>query len=313
VSAVRLSPPSVFIVVLNHNGERWLQRCLQSLLACSYPRLEIVLVDNASTDGSVALARRLSGRLRIIENSENLGFCEGNNAGITYALERGADYVALLNNDTYVEPDWIDRLVEVGESSPSIGILGPVQLIFDGDEFNSWTTSALPRLLDALRERTGAGVWFPVEWVEGSCLLAKRQVFQRIGRLDPIFYAFFEECDLCRRARAARFQIALVPSSKVHHYRGGSYHQPSFSCSRALLLAQNSMLYNSSDPETSLVRNLVELLRNDATHLKSALLGTASFRVWFRANLAVARRLPALYRKWHADRDIIRRARLLSP
>ena len=294
--------PLVYTVVLNHNGESWLKRCLESLAQCSYPWLRTVLVDNASTDNSVAVARSIASKIEIIENDQNLGFCEGNNAAIRYALGRGADYVALLNTDTYVEPEWLDRVVEVGEANPQIGVLGPVQLVFDGQEFNSWMTAALPDMLPALRDRTAPGFWLPVEWVEGSCLVAKSKVFERVGLLDPLFFMFFEECDLCRRARAAGFQIAVVPSSKIHHYRGGCFHQPHLAGRRAFLLLRNSMIYNSTDPGASFFGNVVGLLRNDAVHLKDAMFKNGNLAAWFRANGSVFARLPSMYRKWRADR-----------
>ncbi len=297
-----MTPPSFFVLVLNHNGRDWLPRCLESLLACTYAGLRIVLVDNASTDESVALARALSPRIEILTLGSNLGFCEGNNAGIDYALRQGADYVCLLNNDTYTEPAWIDRLVEVAEANPQIGVLGPVQLAYDGADFNTWTTTAVPHLLESLRREDRPGSWCSVEWVEGSCLAARRAVFERIGRLDPIFFTFFEEFDFCRRARAAGFEIALVPSSKIHHYRGGSFGQPRHSRMRRFLFLRNSMIYNSTDPAASLASNLWRLARNNATHLKSALSGSEDLALWFRASCAVLARLPALYRKWLADR-----------
>lgn len=295
---------SVYVLVLNCNGANWLERCLGSLEACTYEQLHIVLVDNASTDGSVALARRLSPRVEILQNPVNLGFCEGNNAGIAYALERGADYVALLNNDTYCEPDWIERLVEVGEAVPAIGVLGPVQLVFDGSDFNTWTTSALPHLLDSLRAHDRAGASFPVDWVEGSCLVAKRAVFDRVGHLDPIFFTFFEEIDLCRRARAAGFQVAIVPSSKIHHHRGGFFGQARHSRQRSFLFLRNSMIYNSTDPAASLWRNVWRLARSNATHLKSAVMGAETLAVWLEASCSVLVRLPALYRKWQTDKSV---------
>ncbi|MBI3667702.1 MAG: glycosyltransferase family 2 protein [Acidobacteria bacterium] len=300
--------PSVWAVVLNCNGASWLKRCLGSLLACSYPRLQLLMVDNASTDGSVALARRISSRIEVIENNSNLGFCAGNNAAIDYALQRGADYVALLNNDTYAEPDWLDRLVEVGEAHPQVGILGPVQLVFDGDQFNSWTTSALAHLLKAL-ERDESGAWLPVEWVEGSCLVAKRRVLERIGRLDPIFFIFFEEIDLCRRARAAGFQVAIVPSSRIHHHRGGYFAQPRLSRRRDFLRLRNSIIYNSTDPRLSLLGNLQGLLLNDAVHFKDALLKSRNPAVWLWANCSLLSLLPALYRKWRADREMLQQTK----
>lgn len=302
--------PLVYSIVLNHNGEVWLERCLLSLLSCPYPNLRIVLLDNGSTDGSVGLARSLSERIEIIETGANLGFCGGNNVGIRHALERGAGYVALLNNDTYFEPDWLLRLIEVGERNPRLGALGPVHLVFDGCEFNSWITSAYPALLDTLREQDRPGVWLSVQSVEGSCLAVKREVFERIGLLDPIFFAFFEEFDFCRRARAAGYQVGIVPASKIHHHRGGFYGQKRALGRRAFFMMQSSMIYSCSDPGASLLGNLKGLLGNNATQLKQALLGQESLMIWCRASLSLFKRFPALYRKWRADRETVARCRL---
>lgn len=302
-------PPLVYAIVLNHDGEAWLTRCLETLLSSSYSNLRVVLLDNGSTDGSASLVRTRFPGVEIVETGANLGFSGGNNAGIRHALYRGADYVVLLNNDTYFERDWLLRLVEAGEASPKIGVLGPVQLVFDGEEFNTWTTSAFPHLLEKLRRQDDPGVWFPVEWVEGSCFAVKRRLFEQLGLLDPIFFAFFEEFDFCRRARAAGFEVALVPSSKIHHHRGGFYGQPRLARRRAFFVIQSSMIYNSSDPTVSLSGNVKRLLRNDATHLKEALFGRGSLVVWCKANCAMFGRLPALYRKWHADRNTLQHVR----
>jgi GT2 family glycosyltransferase len=300
--------PLVYALVLNRNGERWLPRCLGSLLQTRYGRLKVVLLDNGSTDGSLAAAESFPS-VEIIRNGANLNFSEANNLGIRRALAGGAAYVALLNNDVYVEPEWLLRIVEAGETRPDIGILSPVQLVFDGASFNSWTAVALRHMLPALRERDQPGAWLGVEWVEGSSLVAKRSVFDTIGLLDPLFSFFFEECDFCRRARAAGFQIAVVPASKIHHYRGGTFGQPSLAGVREFLMLRGSMLYNSTDPEISLLANLKGLLQNDATHLKTALLGTGALTAWCRANASVLRCLPAMYRKWRADRAAVRTAR----
>jgi hypothetical protein len=299
--------PAVWVLVTNYNGAAWLPRCLSSLMATRYPRLHVVLIDNGSSDDSVTVARSVSPQLKILANETNLGFCQGNNAGITPALEQGADYIALLNNDTYVEPDWMDHLVEVGEQAAEVGILGPVQLVFDGQAFNSWMTAALtPAQLETLRTEAGPGYRLPVEWVEGSAMVVKRAVFEAIGLLDPIFFAFFEECDFCRRARAAGFQVALVPASRIHHYRGGSFGQPDHHRQRQFLLRRNALIYNSTDPAATLGRNALRLARFNATQLKAALRAPGGLAMWLRASGAVLARLPALYRKWGADRRRVR-------
>jgi GT2 family glycosyltransferase len=212
-----------------------------------------------------------------------------------------------VNNDTYGEPAWIQRLVEVGESHPEIGVLGPVQLLFDSEDFNSWTLSAWPHLLGELRERNRPGAWLPVDWVEGSCLVAKREVFERVGRLDPIFFIFFEECDFCRRARAAGFEVAVVPSSRLHHHRGGYFDTAPLSRRKRFFFLRNSMIYNSTDPTASLWNNVGGLLRNNAVQLKDSLLKQRDPAVWLEANCSLVAHLPAVYRKWRTDRRIVGR------
>src|SRR5262245_19618889 len=169
--------PLVYIVILNYNGKRWLEPCLRSLLSTNYGNFKVVLVDNASIDGSVGLVKNLYPQVEIIINPSNYGFSEGNNIGIRKALSEDASYLVLLNPDTRVEPNWLASIVDVGESEPTVGILGPVQLNYQDNSFNSWTKTALLQHLDELRNPEQADTLTPVEWVEGSCFVVKRHVF----------------------------------------------------------------------------------------------------------------------------------------
>ena len=299
--------PTVFGVVLNHNGQNWLPRCLESLLCSDYPALRVLLVDNGSTDRSLEIARAVSPRVEILENGANLGFSAGNNAGIARALSEGAGYVALLNNDTHFEPQWLRRLIEVGEAEPRLGVLGPAHFVFDGSAYNTWMTSAFSNRLAEIREHDRPGAWVPVEWVEGSCLVVKRAVFEQIGLLDPVFFAFYEESDFCRRARAAGFEVGLVPSSRFHHHRGGYYGQQQVSRRREYLMLRSGLIYNSTDPLASLPANVLALLLCDLTNLKASLLGASRLGVWLQVNGSLLAAWPAVYRKWQADRATVRR------
>ena len=212
-----------YVVILNFNGRNWLKACLESLRDTTYENYKVLLVDNDSDDGSLALVREQFPEVEVLVNETNLGFSEGNNRGIVRALEAGAEYIVLLNPDTIVESGWLDRLIDAGERQPSIGILGAVQMNYEGTDFNSWTESAFPGLIDELRDPENARSWIPVEWVEGACLAIKRGALERIGMLDPIYFAFYEEIDLCRRAICAGYSVALVPGSRIRHFRGGMW------------------------------------------------------------------------------------------
>ena len=249
--------PLVYIIVLNYDGLRWLGACFDSLLATDYPNFKIILVDNASSDGSVQMARDRYPQVEIIVNPANYGFSEGNNVGIREALANKADYVVLLNPDTKVEPEWLRRLTAVGAAQKEVGILGAVQLEYDGDGFNKWTMTAMRKFLDELKRPESARDWIPVEWVEGACFAVKRKVFEDIGLLDPIFFAFYEEIDFCRRASSHGYHIALVPRSRVRHYRGGSWEaNPVIKRERDYRCDRSQFIYASTDPRISIHRNL---------------------------------------------------------
>ena len=119
--------PKVFIIVLNYNGKDVTNNCLRSVLAIEYPNFELIVVDNNSTDGSIENAKENFPQLTYFQNKRNLGFSAGNNVGIRYALKKRADYVLLLNNDTLVERDFLQKLIDAAEKIPDAGIICPLE------------------------------------------------------------------------------------------------------------------------------------------------------------------------------------------
>lgn len=311
--SIRMNP-AVYVIVLNYNGRRWLEACFKSLLATDYDNYKALLVDNASTDDSVGLVATSFPQIEIILNDSNAGFSAGNNAGIQRALVTGADYVVLLNPDTRVEPDWLRQLITVGEDVPEVGILGAVQLTYDGDEFNSWTETALQSHLDELRHPATARPWMPVEWVEGACFAIKRPVFDAIGFFDPIYFAFYEEIDFCRRAACAGFQTALVPRSRIHHQRGGSWQtnaqmrrKRDYQCDRS------QFIYHLTNPRLTLGQNLIGYLTTLGTKTKDLARQFSLARAWdlLRLQCDVWSQTLHWLRKWRRDRARLRQLLLI--
>ncbi len=327
-----MNQPLVYIIILNFNGSRWLQPCLQSLRMTEYTNFKTVLVDNASSDDSVELVRGQFPEVEIIVNSENLGFSEGNNVAIRKALAEDADYVVLLNPDTKVTPRWLSELIAIGEKEKDVGILGAVQLTYDSEEFNTWTKTALSHHLDELslsstkshEENTKAETgdssllrdascdfvgnrdWVPVEWVEGACFAIKRKVIEQVGLLDPIYFAFYEEIDFCRRAAFRGYKTALVPRSRIHHFRGGSWEanatikrQRDYRCDRS------QFIYSLTDPRRSMVANLGWYLRTLATKTSEAVRAFSLIKAWdlIRIQVELLGTLPKLTSKWQRDRS----------
>lgn len=215
--------PYVIIVVLNWNGLADTLECLESLSHVDYPSYEAVVVDNGSTDGSVKAIQGRFPNTRLIENSENLGFAGGNNVGLRHALACDVDYVLLLNNDTVVDPRFLIELIEVARADGEIGIASPLILRYDAPD-EIWTAGAVIDWADGSTQRLRAGEAthreepvFDVDFVSGCALLAKREVMETIGLLDPDFHLYYEEADFCVRARKQDYRIVCVPKAKIWH------------------------------------------------------------------------------------------------
>lgn len=303
--------PLVHIIILNYNGRKWLEACFKSLLQTAYENYKVMLADNGSNDGSIELVRRKFPQVEIIENKANLGFSEGNNVGIRRAMSLGAEYVVLLNNDVKVDPRWLSEMVNVGESDEDIGILGAVQLNYEDDEFNNWTTAALNDHLEELAAPEKARQWIPVAWVEGSCFAVKRRVFDEIGLLDAIYFSFYEEIDFCRRARYHCYKIGLVPRSRIHHHRGGSWESdPGKKRERDYHCDLGQFIYTLTDPGRSLIGNVGAHFVAFGIKIKDLFRSFSLDRAWdlLRMQRTLMRNCGSLLDKWKHDRNRLREA-----
>lgn len=212
--------PLVTIVVVNWNGRAYLEKCLGSLCAQTYPAREIVLVDNGSTDGSIEFVREQFPEVQIVALPYNAGFAAGNNYAMRAA--RG-EYVALLNNDAYAEPDWLARMIEVAEQHPEAGLFA-CKLLYAHD----------PRLINAAGlaldwagfcwEWQGGTVDDPQERVveecfgpSGAAALYRRAMLDEIGLFDEDFFAYAEDADLSWRALRAGWHSLYVPQARAYH------------------------------------------------------------------------------------------------
>jgi GT2 family glycosyltransferase len=217
--------PHVAIVVLNWNGLKDTLACLASLRQLTYPSYQTVVVDNGSTDGSAEAMRAKYPDVPFIETGENLGYVGGNNVGLKWALEQGANYVLLLNNDTEVAPDFLSELVRAAESAASVGIVGPTIYYFDRPQTIWSAGGAIDWTWGETRmvglDQTDTGQFGcqprPVDFVTGCAMLVKSQVIQQIGMLDPRFFAYYEDTEWSVRAARAGFAIWHVPSAKIWH------------------------------------------------------------------------------------------------
>jgi len=228
--------PTLSIVIVSYNARRDLEACLDSLL--THPPAtphEIVVVDNASTDGSAEAAVARARRVRLIRQPTNAGFAAGNNAGIR---QSSGELILLLNSDTLVPPGAIDTLIERLRARPAAAAAGPRLVDASGRPELSFGPMISP--LSELRQKTVTALYARnfapisrwaaratarehlVDWVSGAALLVYRRDAEAVGLLDERFFLYTEDVDFCAALRARGRQILFTPAAQITHLRGRS-------------------------------------------------------------------------------------------
>jgi hypothetical protein len=218
-----MTEPLVISVILNTNRCEDTLACLASLEKTTYPNQRTIVLDNASTDGSVEAIRSQFASVQLIELEQNLGYAGNNNFGVELAIRQDADWVFVLNEDTIVAPDCIRNLIEAAKSNPRAGILGPTvyhnaepDVIQSAGVRLAWNWSTF-HLGQNEPDRGQYGSPSQVDCVSGCALLIKRQVIQEIGALDARFFYYWEETDWCKRASLGGWEVLHVPAAKIWH------------------------------------------------------------------------------------------------
>lgn len=293
-------PSLVSIIVLNWNGRAYLETCLTALAGQNYPTFEIIVVDNGSSDGSVAWLAEHYPTVRIISNLENRGFAAGNNQGIQAA--RG-EYIALLNNDTQVAPDWLAQLVRGLEVDPRCGMVASRMVFADNPEVINSTGICVDRSGISWDREGGQ----PVAHTEcnpmaifGACAgaaLYRRALFDDIGVFDEDFFAYLEDVDLAWRAQWRGWKAFSTPTALVlHHHSATTGDGSPF---KTYLLSQNKiqlLVKNYPWPHMLLFWPLV--LFYELTSLAFAIVQGRGVSAW-QGRLAGLRRLPQAWAKRH--------------
>jgi GT2 family glycosyltransferase len=275
--------PDVSIIVVNRNTRDLLAACLGSLRDTARPLdIETIVVDNASTDGSVAAVEEHFPEVRLIRNATNTGFAYPNNQGLAVSHGR---YVMLLNSDTIVRPGALARLVRFMDDRPDAGACGPRLVYPDGRLQRSCASFETPwrwfcDMLDLgklfprspafgnLRTLFDHAVTAPVDWVMGAALLVRREVVHSVGVLDEQFRIHCNESDWCYRMHLAGWKVYYVHDAEVVHYCGETRRRE----------------VDRSALEAEMARNLIDYYRKHHGRL-----GVASFRLWGVAGFALRR------------------------
>ena len=203
---------------------------------------EIVVVDNGAKEKFEKAT---------ITNKENLGFAGGNNVGIKYALDRKADYILLLNDDTIVDPSFLKELIKAGESDEKVGILGPLiyehpsnKIHFAGGKIN-WLYTKGTHIQETRNKKQETK---ETDYITGCCMLIKREVIEKIGLMPEEYFLYFEDADWCLKAQKRGFKCVLVPTAKIWHKVSQGASEGSFSyiyyhARNGLLLSKRNALF----------------------------------------------------------------------
>lgn len=211
----------VDVVVLNWNGWQDTISCLASLQLQDYPNFNLLVVDNGSTDGSVAQISKAMPALELLQTGKNLGFGGGCNVGIRHALAQGADYVWLVNSDATVDPQALSALVRMADQNLELGAVGSVLYevdkvdriqVYGGGSVNLWSGRS--------RHRLSPG---PLDFISGASVLLRRAALEEVGLFDQTtFFMYWEDTDLAFRLRKAGWQLAVASDSRLWHKQSAS-------------------------------------------------------------------------------------------
>ena len=237
------------IIIVNWNVRDLLQRCLLSICHQRPIPLEVIVVDSASSDGSVEMVQREFPQVKLVAHAQNLGYARGNNLGMEHATGR---YLMILNPDTEMVGDALSTMVRYLDAHPEVGAIAPQLRYPDGTLQPS--RRRFPTLTTAFWESTLLHQWFPnnryarryhmadepleasapsrdeekpqaVDWLVGAALMMRRATWRQVGPLDEDFFMYFEELDWCRRCQAAGWQRRYLPTARIIHHEGKSSEQ----------------------------------------------------------------------------------------
>lgn len=215
--------PKVTVIVLCFNGVNLTVGCLESLYKQDYPNMEVVIVDNCSTDGTIPTVTAKFPQVKIVQNNENLGYAMGNNKGMEYALDAKAEAVFLVNNDTRLNENCLSILIKALVANPKIGVIGPKVYTWDCNKSISSAGGIVDwRMANAMNvgmgeEDIGQFSERDVDFVNGCGLLVTRDAILRVGGLDAKFFMYWEETDWCLRIKEAGFEVYFEPAAEMEH------------------------------------------------------------------------------------------------
>ena len=211
----------VFVIIVTYNGMKWLQECLESVFNSSIA-VNVIIVDNNSTDNSVAYIKENYNDIILFEQETNLGFGKANNIGMAYALKHNAEYVFLLNQDAFVASNTIEKLVEVYCRNPHFGVVSPIQLDYSGNFLETYFYNFMNNCVtksfysDFVLSKTIREI-YEVPFIQAAAWLLPIDTLKKIGGFDPIFFHYGEDDNYCQRVLYHKMKIGVASGAFIRH------------------------------------------------------------------------------------------------
>lgn len=211
----------IFVIIITYKGRQWYDHCFTSLRESTIP-IHTIVVDNASNDGTVEYIKENYPEIILFENKENLGFGRANNKAMRYALDHDCDYVFLLNQDTWIENDTIEKLVNVHYAHNEYGILSPLHIAPTGKRLNMLIDDGKNQYQKNL-EMVGdlcLGITkevYPVDYVNAAAWLLPRKTLETVGGFDPIYYHYEEDDDYLNRVHYHKLKVGVCLQARIVH------------------------------------------------------------------------------------------------
>ena len=291
----------LWTIIVTYNAEQWIEACLDSLRDSTISST-VMVIDNCSQDSTVQLIRN-RGDILTLRLERNLGFGRANNLGIAKALEVGANFVMLVNQDARVAPEMLEQLVLTAHENPDYGVFSPIHRTYDGQQmdgpFATYVKQTAPEFFADLSMERMQPI-YPVYFVPAALWLLRREAIEDVGGFDPAFFMYGEDDDLVQRFSHTRWKVGIVPQATGFHWHGGP--EPK-KASRARLVSRAYTRYvlDLKRRDGTFSRNLIRFARDGVLDLSRAARERRpdKMSVAFAAQAQVIRRLALINKSHH--------------
>ncbi|MEW6040855.1 MAG: methyltransferase domain-containing protein [Elusimicrobiota bacterium] len=257
------NPPLVYVNIIIWRDGRWIRKCMDTVIDSRYPNFKVLVINNNSVDNGANIVKEYYSQVEIIDNRKNMGFAEGHNIGIRYALAQNADFIVLLNPDTSVDSLWLDELVEVAETKKEFALLTPLNYDYSEKKFDPHILSRILLHCNGFRDDYEKGLKLKRIYEHncslGAALFVRRDVFLKVGLIDPFYFIYHEEADFLQRCFYHGFRMALVTTTKICH-RHGLLHPDEMPIKNRYRSMRNIFVIKLKNIDTPIIKNIFSCL-----------------------------------------------------